>query len=235
MPYLPRAHPKTVLLVVEEPSVRELLAASLRRAGYLPMPAPTVRDGWRLAGEVRPDIVLVDLAAHGAGAPPFTTLCERDPGLVVVELGAGGPAEPGRCGLRIGKPFSAHELVAQVTRQLRLRAAPRAPARRSALRVGALELRADRAQVRVHGAAATAARSLAPVELRLLQLLMEHAGLVLSREQILQAVWPDDGASELRTVDQNIRRLRRRLQQAGAADPVVTVRGFGYRLRVGAD
>ena len=235
MPYLSRAHPKTVLLVVEEPSVRELLAASFRRAGYLPMPAPTVRDGWRLAGEVRPDVVLVDLAAPGADAPPFTALCERDPGLVVVELGAEGPAEPGRCSLRIGKPVSAHELVARVTRQLRALAPPRAPARRGALRVGPLELRADRGQVRVHGAAATVSRSLAPVELRLLQLLMEHAGQVLSRQQILQAVWPGDGASELRTVDQNVRRLRRRLQQAGAADPVVTVRGFGYRLRAGAD
>ncbi|ODV11263.1 MAG: hypothetical protein ABT20_06285 [Rubrivivax sp. SCN 70-15] len=235
MPYLSRAHPKTVLLVVEEPSIRELLAANFRHAGYLPMPAPTVRDGWRLAGEVRPDVVLVDLDAAGAEEPPFTALCERDPGIVVVELGAGGVPEPGRPCLRIGKPFSARELVAQVTRQLRSLTAPRAPARRRALRVGTLELRADRGQVRVHGPVVTTSRSLAPVELRLLQLLMEHAGLVLSREQILQAVWPGDGASELRTVDQNIRRLRRRLQQAGAADPVVTVRGFGYRLQVGSD
>lgn len=235
MPYLSRFHPKTVLLVVEEPSIRELLAANFRQAGYLPMAAPTVRDGWRLVGEVRPDVVLVDLEARGADAQPFTVLCERDPGLVVIELGAAAVPEPGRRCLRIGKPFSARELVAQVTRQVRALAPPRAPARRRALRVGALELRADRAQVRVHGPVATTSHALAPVELRLLQLLMEHAGLVLSREQILHEVWRGDGAAELRTVDQNIRRLRRRLQQDGAADPVVTVRGFGYRLSAGGD
>jgi DNA-binding response OmpR family regulator len=187
MPYLPKPHHKTVLVVVEEPSIRELLVASFRHGGYLPVPAPTVRDGWRLAGEVRPDVVLVDLDAPGADGSSFGALRDGDPGLVIALLMARQPAtalaEPGAADLRFDKPFSARELVAQVSHRLRANAAPadRATRRRRPLRVGTLELRADRGLVRVHGPSATTSRTLAPVELRLLQLLMDHAGLVLSR------------------------------------------------------
>lgn len=85
----------------------------------------------------------------------------------------------------------------------------------------------------MHGGDHAVAVDLPPIERRLLQCLMSGAERVLSREQILAAVWGDGSGVDPRTVDQNIRRLRRELSQAGAGELIRTVRGVGYRFSAG--
>ncbi|MGR6775953.1 winged helix-turn-helix domain-containing protein [Sphaerotilus sulfidivorans] len=75
---------------------------------------------------------------------------------------------------------------------------------------------------------------LSPVELRLLRCLVEQPGRVLTREMLRSQVWGEGAAVDLRTVDQNIRRLRRELGEADAGELIRTVRGIGYRFSEGA-
>jgi two-component system phosphate regulon response regulator PhoB len=243
MPQFPPSAPhKTVLVVVEEPAVRELISASLRHAGFVPMQAASAQDGRRLVGEVRPDVIVIDmdspatadasfalaLSAADPSRPVSTVMVTADPGRT---CGPDGPA----CGasLCVAKPFSPRELVGLITQHLRPAPPPRQPVQRSArkqLQVGPLELDTERLRLAVRRDGRTQTIDLAPVEVKLLHWLMQHPDLTQGREQIVAAVWGEGSWVEPRTVDQNVKRLRRCLQEVGAGDLVKTVRGVGYRL-----
>jgi DNA-binding response OmpR family regulator len=96
--------------------------------------------------------------------------------------------------------------------------------------VGPLELDTERLRLAVRRDGRTQTIDLAPVEVKLLHCLMQHADRTQDREQIVAAVWGEGSWVEPRTVDQNVKRLRRCLQEVGAGDLVKTVRGVGYRL-----
>lgn len=233
----------TVLVLVDEPAVRELLRANLLQAGFFPVNANSADDARRLAGQVRPDMLLVDMDVESlrGGASPRDWLSPEDAAQVPVVMLAGDTEATGsedsrhaaRSGtlLRVAKPFSARELVMQMVRLLRARPkATRSPGPPKPLRVGAIELDAATQLVRIHGGDQAMALEIPTVELKLLRCLMEHPESVVSREQIVARVWPGDGTIDLRTVDQNIKRLRRTLDRAGAGTCVRTVRGRGYRF-----
>jgi two-component system phosphate regulon response regulator PhoB len=234
----------TVLVLVEEPAVRELLRANLLQAGLFPVNAGSADDACRLAGQVRPDLLLIDMDASSlrGGASPRDWLSPEDAAqvpIVMLTAHAGGEpnerarasASEGEAALCVAKPFSPRELVMQMVRLLRARPkAQRLPGPPRRLRVGAIELDAATQLVRIHGGPQAAALEIPAIELKLLRCLMEHPEAVVSREQIVASVWPDDGTIDLRTVDQNIKRLRRTLDRAGAGTCVRTVRGRGYRF-----
>lgn len=233
---------RTLLLVIEEPTIRELLAASFRHAGFFPVLAATAAQGQRLAGEVRPDVVLIDLDTPATADFSIAPLqVGRDPAvpllsvMVAAQPEAACGAQGERCGasLCIAKPYSPRELVARVLRELAIlngRSAAARPSARKLLRAGPLEIDPQQRRVTLRQPGGQTELDLAPTEIKLLGCLMAHPDHVLSRDQLLTLVWGDDGATDPRTVDQNIRRLRRCFEAAGAGDLIRTVRGLGYRL-----
>lgn len=239
-----RALRKTVLVVIEEPAIRELVAANLRHAGFLPVSAASAHDGRRLLAEVRPDVILIDIDAPATADTRFVVAQgAADPACLIPTVMVTSNMEhvcglDGRvCGatLCLAKPYSPRDLVSRIARQLRPEpsqspGAPRARRVRGALQVGPILLDAARLCATVRRDGRTQSIDLAPIEAKLLACLMQEPGRALCREHIVAAVWGDDCEIEPRTVDQYIKRLRRCLEEVAAGDLLKTVRGLGYRL-----
>jgi len=247
----PRAPNRTALVVIADPAVRELMAVNFRHAGVFPVLAVSFDDGSRLAREVLPDAVLLDLDAVPPGTPADRLLLGLNPGLPIVMLtsdleeACGSDGQLCRASACIRKPISPRQLVAELLQQLRavhsgatLSSAPaeaqrhRRSRRPQPRRLGDLELDPEGHQAWLHRDGRSAAVALAPREIQLLYCLMHHPDRVLSREAILSEAWRGEDEVGLRTVDQYVKRLRRRLEAIGGADLVQTVKGHGYRLHV---
>lgn len=240
MPAAPWRGGLTVLLVVAEPVVRELLASQLRSVGCYPMPVATLDDGRRLASQVVPELVVLDLdigddaaawAAQVLASQVHLALLASDtPGAEAVPAPAGGQA----CRLYFRKPFEPHDLVQRLLQLLRPSRGGAARARtRAPLKAGGIELDRGQPTVRLRLGERWQSLDLPGNEHRLLAFLLADVERARSRQEILQAVWPH-GAVDLRTVDQCVRRLRQSLGRLGAAALVKTVNGVGYRLQMEA-
>lgn len=224
-----------LLLVEDEPTLRELLSASLRLAGFQVIPAETGAQAVDAVREERPDLIVLDvmlpdfdgfevarrLREHPVGQhgthPPILFLTARD------------AAEDRISGLRAGgddyvtKPFNLEELVLRIQAVLR-----RTSGRRTdgLLVVADLELDPGSHQMTRGGQPVP----LSPTEFSLLRVLMENAGQVLSREQLLDQVWHFDFNGDDSIVASYISYLRRKID---TREPklIHTVRGTGYVLR----
>ncbi|GLZ36561.1 response regulator transcription factor [Actinokineospora sp. NBRC 105648] len=222
----------SLLVVEDDAGIRDLLAASLRFAGFHVDTAATGAEALRAAERLRPDLMLLDVM-----------LPDRDGFEVLRKLRAGGHAVPVLfltardaaqdkiTGLTIGgddyvtKPFSLEEVIARVTAVLR-RTRPAGQDRPERLAVGDLELEVDSHQVRKAGRVV----ELSPTEFKLLHYLLRNAGRVVSKAQILDQVWNYDFNGEAGVVESYISYLRRKVDD-GAPRLIHTVRGFGYVLR----
>ena len=225
-----------VLVVDDPPNIVDMLATVLRFHGFAVSTAATAAEAVAVAADVRPDLVVLDVRLpDGDGLDVCRRL--RADGLEagIVFLTARDAPRDKVIGLAIGgddyvtKPFSVDELVARVRAVLR-RLRPTAGVAESAgvLRFADIELDEDACQVRRSGQSV----SLSPTEFKLLRYLMRNPGRVLSRPQILDAVWSYDFDGRSNVVDTYIGYLRRKLAPYGP--PVIrTVRGFGYTLRAG--
>jgi DNA-binding response OmpR family regulator len=230
---------KLVLVVSVESFVRELLSIQLRSTGCFPMAVATVAEGRRLAAQMVPDLMVLDIET-GHDVQACSALMKGtlpgDRAVRTVMLTSDvdqccGP-DRSRCGadLCVPKPFEPRELMRQLLRMMRPpRAEERKPRARAPLRAPAIQLDREQSTVRLLRPSGWQALNLPTTEHRLLAHLLADASRVHSREAIREAVWSDTPV-ELRTVDQYVRRLRRTLEAAGARDLVTTVKGFGYAL-----
>lgn len=221
-----------VLVVDDEEALLPLLRYNLEDAGYEVLEATDGEEALTLVSERKPDAVILDwMLPHVSGIEVCRQLrrstdTRRIP---IIMLTARGEEGDRIRGLDSGaddyvtKPFSPTELVARVRAVLR-RAKPSTT--EEALRFGDVEMDLSGHRVRRGGREI----HLGPTEFRLLQYLMEHPGRVFSRERLLDAVWGQDVYVEPRTVDVNVRRLRKALNQFGGADIIRTVRSAGYAL-----
>ncbi len=223
-----------VLVVEDEPAVRELLAATLTGAGYEVGQAATGSEAQALVADTPPSLILLDWMLPGMSGLEFAKWLKRDDRTAevpVIMLTARDEENYKVQGLEAGvddyvtKPFSTRELLARIKAVLR-----RAGTDSSELiRVdGRLEM--DLVQHRV--LADDQPVPLGPTEFKLLHFFMTHPERVYSRARLLDLVWGMNVYIEERTVDVHIRRLRKALEPHDCDQMVQTVRGVGYRFSV---
>jgi DNA-binding response OmpR family regulator len=230
-----RAPRRTVLVVDDEPTIAEVVARYLERAGYAAATAGDGVEALRLADEVDPDLVVLDVMLPRLdGLEVLRRLRERDGArMPVILLTAKGEHDDRIAGLRSGaddyvvKPFSPRELVARVEAVLR-RVDPPPAANAQPLRFGALEIDARGRRVTRDGAEV----QLSQREFDLLHFLASNPGQAFSREQLMDRVWDAVALSDGGTVTVHVRRLRAKIEP----DPeqpryVQTVWGLGYRFQ----
>lgn len=221
--------PRILIVEDEEPLVL-LLRYNLQAEGYVVDSAGNGEEAELKLAEEVPDLVVLDWMIPNISGIELCRRVRANPDtakLPIIMLTARGEETERVRGLATGaddylvKPFSVPELLARIRALLR-RAAPERIA--STLRAGDIEL--DRERCRVLRARREVA--LSPTEFRLLEFFIERPGRVFSREQLLDAVWGREIYIDERTVDANVRRLRKALVRQGEPDPIRTVRGLGY-------
>jgi DNA-binding response OmpR family regulator len=225
----------TVLVVDDEPTIVEVVARYMERAGYETLEAADGLEALQLAERRRPDLIVLDVMLPGIdGIEVMRRLHER-PGkpVPVILLTARGEESDRLVGLRRGaddyvvKPFSPAELVARVDAVLR-RVSPPIDEAPSLIEVGALRIDPAMRTVTLDGDEI----SLTQREFDLLAYLAAHPGQVFSRDQLMEAVRGFHFFDDTSTVTVHVRRLRAKLGD-DPAEPrfIETVWGVGYRLR----
>jgi len=217
-----------VLLIEDSEAERAFTSDRLERHGYEVATANDGRDGLRRLYELKPDIVLLDIVMPELDGWKTLELIRQVTNVPVIML-TGRNTEIERVrGLRggaddyLGKPYTPAELIARIEAVLR-RTGDRTEVR-EILDDGTVRIDFAAAEVTVHGAPV----ALTPLEFRLLTTLAEHAGQVLSRDQLIELVWGDPGSVSPDQAKLYIGYLRRKL---GQPELIETVRGFGYRYR----
>lgn len=229
----------SILVVEDEPNVRELVAYNLRREGYHVLEAATGEQALAAAESSPPDLVVLDLLLPGIDGLAVCQKLKSNPRTresAIIMLTAKGEESDVVSGLNLGaddyvtKPFSPRVLVARVRATLRRKLAARAqPADADEagqpLRIHELLIHSGRHEVLVAGQPV----ELTATEFRILRLLARRPGWVFTRQKILDALHGDRYAITERAVDVQIVGLRRKL--GGAGRYIETVRGVGYRFR----
>ncbi len=219
----------TVLLVEDDPGVREGLGLALRRLGYGVHPAASGEAALHGAREVAVDVVVLDVMLPGVDGFEVCRRLRRDSDVPVIMLTARGDDLDIVAGLEAGaddyvvKPVEPRVLDARIRAVLRRMARAGAPAETYG------ELVIDRNALIVRTAGIQV--SLTPTELRLLLVLSGSPRQVFSREQLLDLVWEHNYLGDSRLVDACVQRLRAKVEP-DTAEPryIQTVRGFGYRF-----
>jgi two-component system OmpR family response regulator len=228
----------TLLVVDDEPNIRELLATSLRFAGFEVHAAADGGAALRLAKQVQPDLLVLDVMLPDMDGFTVTRrLRDKGQHVPVLFLTARDDTADKITGLTVGgddyvtKPFSLEEVVARIRAILRRTQAEIASA--SVLSYEDLELDEDSHEVRRAGQVV----DLSPTEFKLLRYLLLNPGRVLSKAQILDHVWQYDWGGDANIVESYISYLRRKVDQVERpdgtrVDPLIqTKRGVGYMLR----
>ncbi|HEY5496562.1 MAG TPA: response regulator transcription factor [Candidatus Limnocylindrales bacterium] len=224
---------RTILVVDDEPILRETLAEALEADGFRVVTAADGREALSRFREHQPDLVVLDLMLPELSGIEVCRIIRAESGVPIVMLTAKSSELDKVVGLELGaddyvtKPFSLRELSARIRALLRrseqLAEAPTPPVELGLLTVDLAGHRLLRDGERV---------PLKPKVFELLAYLLRHPGQVLTREQLLEHVWGYDYAGETRTVDVHVHWLRAAIEPDPAAPVYVhTVRGVGYVFR----
>jgi two-component system phosphate regulon response regulator PhoB len=223
---------KRILIVDDEPAIRDMVAFALRKGDYEPAHAGDAREAQAAIADAVPDLILLDWMLPGTSGLELARRWRREEltrEIPIIMLTARGEENDRVGGLEAGvddyvvKPFSARELLARIRAVMRR---ARDDDEDGSVSVGVLRI--DGAAHRVYANGEPVA--IGPTEYRLLHFFMTHPERVYSRSQLLDHVWGGSVYVEERTIDVHIRRLRKTLEPSGLDAMVQTVRGAGYRF-----
>jgi DNA-binding response OmpR family regulator len=220
---------ESILIVEDESSIASFVALYLKNAGYTVRTVAKGADALDQVSSDPPSLTILDLMLPDIDGIEVCRRIRKTSDVPILMLTARDEDVDKIIGLEVGaddymtKPFNPRELVARVKSILRRSAPERRQAESAVIRHGDLSIDAGRREVRV----GEEEIQLAPKEFDLLWELLDHRGLVLTRDQLRERVWGYTFAGDTRTVDVHVRQLRRKL---GDASPIVTVWGVGYKV-----
>ena len=231
---------KRILIVEDEPAIRDMVAYALRKGEFEPVTAGDGREAQAAIAERVPDLILLDWMLPGSSGLELARRWRRESltrDVPIIMLTARGEENDRVGGLEAGvddyvvKPFSARELLARIRAVMRR---SRDDDEDGSVQVGALRIDGAAHRVFAEAGGEPAPVAIGPTEYRLLHFFMTHPERVYSRSQLLDHVWGGSVYVEERTVDVHIRRLRKTLEPHGLDAMVQTVRGTGYRFSAAA-
>ena len=226
-----------ILLVEDDGALAELLKYHLTKSNFSFDHTPSGDDALLMCADKAPDLILLDWMIEGTSGIEVCRRLRRRPltaSTPILMLSARGEEEDRIRGLETGaddyisKPFSIKEVLARIEAVLRR---VRPEAMREELRYSDIVMDLAQHKVTRNGRPVV----LGPTEFRLLREFMESPRRVFSRERLLETVWRHDLEINLRTVDVQIRRLRKALNVGDEVDLIRTVRAAGYALDVEPD
>lgn len=221
----------TVLIVDDDPDIRNLLTASLEMEGFDAIALPDGQQCLAQFDSIAPDLVVLDVLMPGMSGTELCRELRQRSDVPILFLSGRGEDIDRIIGLELGaddymsKPFNPRELVARVRAILRRTGDTGEFASQNVMKHN--ELRID--LERFEAFWSQSPLELTKTEFNLLRTLMRRPGKVYSRAELIQGAYEDQIYVSDRTIDSHIRRLRNKLHDVGA-DPIETVRGVGYKL-----
>jgi DNA-binding response OmpR family regulator len=223
---------RTILLIEDEAAISEPLAAALRREGFEALVAETAAAGLELFEGRSPDLVLLDVMLPDGDGRDLLRRIRETSRTPVVMLTARGEEMDRVLGLELGaddyvtKPFSAAELAARIRVVLRRVGDPAGP-EATVLEAGDVRMNLDTHEATQGGEAL----DLTVKEFQLLRVLLERAGKLVKREELVHEVWDPAWFGSTKTLDVHVSTLRKKLGDDPAAPRYIhTVRGVGFRF-----
>jgi two-component system OmpR family response regulator len=224
--------PIKVLVVDDEPNIRDLLTTSLRFNGYSVYAVGNGNDAVVAAEKGKPDIILLDvMLPDQSGFAVTKKLRSMGIDVPVLFLTARDETEDKITGLTVGgddymtKPFSLDEIMARISAILRR--SQKVETSDSVIEVGEISMNEDAHEVFVKGQLV----EFSPTEYKLLRFLMSNANRVLTKSQILDHVWEYDFGGEMGIVESYVSYLRKKLDPITSEPVIVTKRGVGYMYK----
>ncbi len=234
---------KTILIVDDEPPIREVLVYNLKKEGYNVIEAEDGITAVNIATEQRPDLILLDIMLPKLDGLSVCKRIKNTYNVPILMLTAKDSEIDKILGLELGaddyitKPFSVRELVARVKANLRkvdasnnvgrLDAFETEKKKENKIIVNDLELDLDKFEVKVRGEI----MDLTLREFEVLKFLASQPGQVVTRETLLEKVWGYEYYGDIRTVDVTVRRIREKIEKDTSAPKIlITKRGVGYYI-----
>ncbi len=224
---------QTILVVDDDPQIRDVLGMALERAGFTAVMARDGAEGLAQSRSVKPALAVLDIGLPEMDGLELCKAIRRDSDLPILFLTARDDEVDRILGLELGgddyvtKPFSPRELVARVRAILKrtsgVRASPDAP---DTLQIGRLSLMPDSHVCKVDDQKVT----LTSTEISILTKLMSRPTQVFSRPALVDAIWGPGMVVSDRTLDSHLRNLRSKLADAGCPDAIETLHGVGLRM-----
>ncbi len=222
-----------ILIVEDDPQIRRFVRAAVQAEGYRLHESSTAEDGIAQAAARQPDLILLDLGLPDKDGLELITRVREWSSVPIVVLSARGQEEDKIAALDRGaddyvaKPFAIGELLARVRAVLRRSTGPASDS--PMIRFGTVEIDREARRVRVDGADV----HLTPNEYKLLMVLLQHAGKVLTHRQLLSEVWGPQHTEQAQYLRVYVAQLRRKLERDPARPKFLqTEPGVGYRLLV---
>jgi len=221
-----------ILVVEDEESFVEALTVGLKREGFRVRVARDGADALMLFEVVKPDLVLLDVMLPRVSGIDVCREIRRRSRVPIIMVSAKTAEIDTVVGLEVGaddyvpKPYRLRELVARMRAALRRAPGPDTPSNAATLEVGDVRLDPESHEVFVRGEKVT----LPLKEFELLEVLLDNAGRVLTRDLLIDRVWGADYVGDTKTLDVHVKRLRAKIEENSALPQrIVTIRGLGYK------